>query len=126
MNGYLLDTHILIWWIENNPALSDVVRQVISDPRNDIYVSAVSIWEICIKQGTGKLSLPGDLPERIRTNNFLPLSIRFDHALAVQGLPFHHTDPFDRMLIAQSEVEGLTLITHDSRIWVYPISLLKV
>lgn len=117
----LLDTHVLLWWLENPVALSEKARSVIKDGKNAIYVSAAVVWEIAIKRSLGKLDIPDNIDAVLKTNRFLPLSITVDHALAVQSLPTHHRDPFDRMLIAQAIFEDMAIITRDLNIQNYQV-----
>jgi PIN domain nuclease of toxin-antitoxin system len=121
---FLLDTHVVIWWLVDDPTLSDDLKAMIDDEAA-IYVSPVTLWEVAIKQALGKLAGPVDLPERIRDGGFGELPIRFDHALEVGRLPAIHRDPFDRMLVAQARCEGLTLVTRDSNIQRYEVALHK-
>ena len=121
---YLLDTHVLLWWLSDNALLNDSAREQIANPNYPIFVSSVSAWEIAIKKALGKLEMPNKLEEILSTNGFQPLPIHLEHAHAVGSLPHHHADLFDRMLIAQSQVENLTLITHDSMFKIYGIKLL--
>jgi PIN domain nuclease of toxin-antitoxin system len=110
----LLDTHILIWWNEDNPKLSSKARAFIQDTDNTKFVSAVSIWEIAIKTGTGKLTLDlAELLGSLELDGFILLSFHSHHASRVATLAKYHNDPFDRALIAQSLAEGLHLLTHD-------------
>ncbi|NOQ47263.1 MAG: PIN domain-containing protein, partial [Desulfobulbaceae bacterium] len=96
----LLDTHVLIWALENNPTLSDSARKSITLARNMVFVSSVSIWEIGIKRNLGKFEAPDNLQEEIKLHRFTPLNINYDHAELAGKLPALHKDPFDRMLIA--------------------------
>lgn len=121
----LLDTHVLIWALENNPRLSNQARDAIIDGENIILVSAVSVWEINIKKAMGKLDAPDNLQQEIRTHRFTPLSINMDHAELAAKLPDIHKDPFDRMLIAQAIEEKLTLVSRDSMIAQYDVNLIK-
>ena len=121
----LLDTHVLIWALENNPTLSDDARSSIIHAENLVFVSSVSVWEIGIKKHLGKLEVPGNLQEEIRLHRFTPLSINYDHAELASKLPNIHKDPFDRMLIAQAIVEKLTLVTRDELISKYELKILK-
>jgi len=109
----LLDTHILLWWLSKSPQLSARAEQEIAEPTNAIFVSAASIWEIRIKERLGKLKLPRSFARVLRNQGFEELPIMIEHAHAAGGLPLHHRDPFDRMLIAQAVSEGLTIVTHD-------------
>lgn len=126
--SYLLDTHIFLWWVLNHPNLSRLIRAAIADPTHDVYVSAASAWEMMIKSSIGKLTLPSSperwIKEQLRLNAFLPLPISIEHALAVASLPPLHKDPFDRIIIAQANVEGLTLITDDAIIPQYAVKVL--
>jgi PIN domain nuclease of toxin-antitoxin system len=109
----LLDTHILLWWLADSPSLSDRARELITDPDNAVFVSAVSLWEIRLKQSLGKLQLPADFGERMAGESFESLPLLADHTREVASLPWHHRDPFDRMLIAQAQAAGLTFLTAD-------------
>ncbi|WP_432979610.1 type II toxin-antitoxin system VapC family toxin [Dactylosporangium sp. CA-233914] len=122
--GLLLDTHVVLWWLTDDPTLaSDFKDRLDSEP--DVFVSAATVWEVTIKQEAGKLQ-PADLPERIRDSDFRRLAIEMDHSIAAGRLPLHHRDPFDRMLIAQAIVEGLTLATRDADIQKYDVDILAV
>lgn len=122
---FLLDTHALLWWLDNNPTLSRKAKQVISLEKNIIYVSAASAWEISIKKSLGKLEAPDNLEEVIEINNFIPLPISISHTLNIAKLPNHHDDPFDRLLIAQATYEKLTLITRDANIIKYDVTVIE-
>ena len=117
----LLDTHIVLWWLDDPNLLSEDARNAIADPANEAFVSAVVAWEIAIKRGLGKLTTPPDLESAIQSCGFVPLAISVEHALAVESLPLHHRDPFDRMLIAQSQLETCTLVTRDSEFAPYAV-----
>lgn len=121
--GFLLDTHVLLWWLANDPKLSADVREIIRNPVNDSFVSAATIWEIAIKTSLGKLKQPDDLLVVLRDNRFQVLDISAEHCLNVGSLPWHHKDPFDRMLISQALVEGLTIITVDQKFKFYDVPL---
>lgn len=121
----LLDTHVLLWWLDDNPALSKTARTAIREASNSVLVSAATAWEISIKQAIGKLDAPDDLEIAVGASRFQPLPITtLAHAIAAGRLPRHHDDPFDRMLVAQARIEGLTLVTHDSRIRAYDVPTL--
>lgn len=109
----LLDTHILLWVLSDDPALSSHARSLIVDGENIIFVSAVTAWEIAIKKSIGKLQAPDNFEEELINNRFLSLEITNRHALGTEKLPFHHHDPFDRLLISQSRCENFTILTHD-------------
>jgi len=121
----LIDTHVLLWWLDDNPSLSKEARTVISDGKNPVFVSAVIIWEIRIKEALGKLKIPGNFREVLENQPFEMLDINAEHAHAIGELPSYHRDPFDRMLIAQAKVEGLILVTHDMNLKKYKIPLIK-
>jgi PIN domain nuclease of toxin-antitoxin system len=121
----LLDTHVALWGITADPSLGhELLDRLRHDP--DIFLSPVSLWEITIKQAAGKLAGPADLAERVRDMGFRELAITHAHAVAAGRLPAHHRDPFDRMLVAQATVEGLTLVTRDPEIQRYEVDLLVV
>jgi len=122
----LLDTHILLWWLDDNPSLSVEAREAIADPGNLIVLSAAVIWEIRIKQAIGKLKLPPVFYDAIKRQGFEMLAITSDHAYAVGDLPQHHRDPFDRIIIAQAMLENLTILTQDAIFKKYPVSVLSV
>lgn len=117
----LLDTHVVLWWLANNPKLSKQAYEAISTNTNTIYVSAASAWEIAIKKALGKLIAPDNFKEAIGESGFKPLMITFDHAAFAGNLPRHHDDPFDRMLIAQAKLENLILVTHDGHTKKYEV-----
>ncbi len=121
----LLDTHVLIWSLENNPTLSDAARNSITTAGNMVFVSSVSLWEINIKKSLGKLDVPDNLQEEIRLHRFTPLNINFAHAELAGKLPDIHNDPFDRMLIAQAIIEKLKLVTRDRLIAGYDVDLIQ-
>ncbi|NJD09958.1 MAG: type II toxin-antitoxin system VapC family toxin [Gemmatimonadetes bacterium] len=110
----LLDSHAYLWWLADGPELSAAARAAIADPANVVLVSAASIWEIEIKRALGRLEAGStDLAAEITANRFGELPIRARHAAGAAGLPRHHDDPFDRMLVAQSRLEGLVCVTRD-------------
>lgn len=120
----LLDTHVLLWWLADDPALSRGAVQAIADPATTVVVSAATAWEIAIKRAAGKLQAPDDLLGALDDNGFDTLAISAGHALAAGELPAHHADPYDRMLIAQAVAEGLTLVSVDPRFSAYEVELL--
>ena len=111
----LLDTNILLWWLADSPRLSGDARKMITSSPV-VYVSAATTWEIEIKRALGKLKAPENLEQELSANHFVPLAITVEHSIAAAKLPRHHDDPFDRMLIAQASLEGLTLVTSDRRL----------
>ena len=120
----LLDTHALLWHFEDSAALSPSARNIINNPQNRLFISAASIWELSIKSSLGKLRLEAPIREivggYVKTGSTL-LSMTPEHAMATEALPWHHRDPFDRMLIAQTRHEDLTLITQDEMIRQYDV-----
>lgn len=122
----LLDTHILLWWLADDPRLPSTARGAISSPDNEIMVSAAAVWEIAIKKAVGRLDAPDNLLEVLTTNDFRTLEITASHALLAGGLPPHHADPFDRMMIAQAGAENLTLVSVDGRFPQYRVELLPL
>jgi PIN domain nuclease of toxin-antitoxin system len=121
----LLDTHIALWAITGDATLSEeFLHRLRHDP--DVFLSPVSLWEITIKQATGKLAGPADLAERVRDMGFRELPVTHAHAIAAGRLAPHHRDPFDRMLVAQAATGGLTLVSRDEAIALYDVDILKV
>jgi PIN domain nuclease of toxin-antitoxin system len=121
----LLDTHVLLWWLDDNPKLGPKARAAIAEGGNMVFVSAAVVWEIRIKQALGKLQIPADFRKVLNQQTFDMLDITVEHAHEIGHLPLHHRDPFDRMLIAQAKVENLTLISHDHRLRGYKIPLIN-
>jgi PIN domain nuclease of toxin-antitoxin system len=125
----LLDTNALLWWLAGSRRLGRQARSSIGDPHNLVYVSAASAWEIAIKVALGKLDVPPNvatwLPAELAANRLTPLPIALSHALEVERLPQHHTDPFDRLLIAQAIAEGLTIVTGDAQFQRYNVPLVR-
>lgn len=120
----LLDTHVLIWWLDDSPRLGDHARSAIADGANQIFVSAVSACEMSIKTASGKLRAPADLERQLADNSFEELPFTVRHGVAVRDLPPHHGDPFDRMLVAQAVCEGLTIVTAAPQIPAYDVPVL--
>ncbi|MEV6847055.1 type II toxin-antitoxin system VapC family toxin [Actinoplanes sp. NPDC051411] len=119
----LLDTHIVLWWLIDDPTFADDIKDRL-DQEIDVYVSAATVWEVAIKQALGKLE-PADLPERIRNSGFRLLDITADHGIKAGRLPMHHRDPFDRMLVAQAQLESLTLVSRDPQVQKYDVDFLS-
>jgi PIN domain nuclease of toxin-antitoxin system len=119
----LLDTHVLLWWLSDDATLSRDAREAIGDEGNVVAVSAATAWEISIKRALGKLSTPDDLERQLEENDFVPLPITIADGLAAGGLPRHHDDPFDRMVIAQAQARSLTIVTRDRRFALYEVEL---
>lgn len=114
----LLDTHTFLWWVNNDPLLSNPARAIIANERNTCYLSLASCWELAIKVSIGKLQLSKSvdrfISEELTANDFQLLSIDFRHVAKVETLPFHHRDPFDRLLVAQVLSEKMTIISADT------------
>jgi PIN domain nuclease of toxin-antitoxin system len=115
----LLDTHLILWWLEGSPSLSAQARELIGDPENTVFVSAVSFWEIWLKQSLGKLRLPDDFTGRLGAESFESLPLTASQTRQVSLLPWRHRDPFNRMLIAQAQFEKLVLLTADEALTPY-------
>jgi PIN domain nuclease of toxin-antitoxin system len=115
----LLDTHLLLWWLAGSSSLSEQARRLIGDPDNTVFVSAVSLWEIWLKESLGKLRLPKDFEGRLAAESFESLPLTAAQARQVALLPWHHRDPFDRMLAAQARAENLILLTGDEVVTAY-------
>ncbi len=120
----LLDTNALLWALDRPERLSDRASDAISSPANDVFVSPVSAWEISIKSAARKLEPRVDLLHELRRLDLSPLAVTWEHGLAAGSLPLHHRDPFDRMLVAQAQLEGLTIVTSDERIARYQVAVL--
>lgn len=120
----LLDTHVLLWWLTADTRLGDVGRGAIADPGNSIVVSAASVWEVAIKAALGRIRVEEALPESVEAEGFDLLPVTAHHAWAQTALPLHHRDPFDRMLVAQAQAEGMTLVTADATLSEYDVDLL--
>jgi PIN domain nuclease of toxin-antitoxin system len=123
---YLLDTHVLLWWIADDPKLRTDTRATITDPSYEVAVSVASIWEAAIKRAVGKLRFETPvLLDTLNRGGIRVLSITAEHALAAGDLPRHHHDPFDRMLVAQALAEGLTLFSRDARLRSYEVAIVE-
>lgn len=121
MTRYLVDTHAALWWLADDKRLSPAAREAIADPVNEPLVSAASVWEIAIKRLLGKLQAPDDLPGILLEEGFGELAVTAGHTWAVQDLPLHHRDPFDRLLVAQATAEALPIITADPGFGAYSV-----
>ena len=122
----LLDSHTLIWALEGGQRLRFDTYDAINDSANEIFVSVVSVWELEIKRAYGRFQFPDNLVQRIDRAGFAELHVTFRHAELAASLPLIHRDPFDRMLIAQAQAEGLTLVSEDSQIARYEVSVMSV
>ena len=125
---FLLDTHTFLWWITGDRRLSSRAHEVIGDGENKLFLSVASGWEIAIKVKLGRLQLPGDLKsfisEQLVNNAIESLAIQMRHVLHVYTLPAYHRDPFDRILVVQSQLENMPIITADSQINCYPVKVI--
>ena len=123
----LLDTHAFLWWITDDPQLSPKAREVISDSHNTLYWSAASSWEVSIKYALGRLPLPETpeqfLPVELGKNRIESLSVIDAHAFLAGRLPRHHSDPFDRMLVAQAQIESLLILSNDRKLIHYNVDI---
>ncbi|MXX85954.1 MAG: type II toxin-antitoxin system VapC family toxin [Acidobacteria bacterium] len=124
MARLLLDTHALVWALSDVERLRESARAAIVDLRNDVFVSAVTAWEITVKRERGHLRAPPNLASAVEERRFTHLPLTFEHAEHAGTLPMHHRDPFDRFLIAQARMEGLILVTRDQRIQQYEVEVL--
>ena len=123
--GLLLDTHIFLWAAALPQRLAKATRSAIEDPATEVFVSVATCWEMAIKQARGRLDFPlSRLDETIQSLGFSVLPITLAHALAAGALPRHHADPFDRMLVAQAQLEGMTLATDDAHVRRYKVPIL--
>jgi PIN domain nuclease of toxin-antitoxin system len=120
----LLDTHALLWWLERPRRLKPHAYAAIEDPANAVLVSAITVWEIALKSGLRKLRPRADLGREVEQVGFEELPLTWDHALDAGSLPLHHRDPFDRLLIGQARVEGLTIVTRDPAFEAYQVATL--
>ena len=121
MQRLLLDTHAFVWCLSDVVKLAEDARAAIADPRNDVFVSAITGWEIAVKRAKGRMIAPDNLSAMIEERGFTHLPLTFHHAEQAGNLPTHHKDPFDRFLIAQARAEGLVLVTRDARIPLYGV-----
>jgi len=120
----LLDSHIVLWWLAGDQRLSDPIRSAI-EGADEVAVSVVSLWELGIKKALGKIGFPDDLHAQVAQSGFEWLSIGVEHAQVAPTLPAHHSDPFDRMLIAQALSEQLAIVTADRHFAAYDVMLLR-
>lgn len=130
MSRFLLDTHVWLWLQSDPERIDSVVLDQLADQRNELLLSAASSWELSIKHALGRIELPQPpatyVPDRLRRSGVVPLAIEHAHVLAVGGLPLHHRDPFDRLLIAQAQMLGLPLVTADRQMERYDIEIVSV
>ncbi|MDO3377206.1 type II toxin-antitoxin system VapC family toxin [Geoalkalibacter halelectricus] len=121
MQRFLLDTHVFLWWLDDAPELGPYCRELIADQRNEVFVSAATTWEISIKKTIGKLDAPEDMDSIVEDEGFSKLPINLYHGQLAGSLPVLHRDPFDRLLVAQEQVEDLILMTSDANIGLYNV-----
>ncbi len=121
----LLDTHALLWTLIDPAHMSARATEAIEAEDSEVYVSIVSPWEMSIAKARGRMDPPVDLEEQLARRRFTLLPITLSHARMIESLPHHHRDPFDRMLVAQAQAEGLTIVTVDRLLRRYPVSLLS-
>lgn len=123
--NYLLDTHVILWWLTDPKSISLKARKVISDKEERIYISSASCWEMAIKKGIGRLKFPTNILEILTGEGFEIIPITANESLSVSDLPLIHQDPFDRILIVQAKLNDMILITRDETIMQYPVNALK-
>lgn len=116
----LLDTHTFLWWLGGDPMAEDVTAEI-ADPATLVAVSSASVWEISVKAALGKLRFSGSIADQVSASGFEPLPISLAHAERAGALPGRHRDPFDRMLVAQAQLERLTIVTRDSAFASYDV-----
>jgi PIN domain nuclease of toxin-antitoxin system len=119
----LLDTHAALWWLADDPRFSETAASHLTNPSNQVYLSAVVVWEVAIKRSLGKLEAPPDFRTILLGAGALPLSVDLEHAARVEALPPHHRDPFDRLLVAQAGLEGAGVVTHDAAFRAYGVTI---
>jgi PIN domain nuclease of toxin-antitoxin system len=119
----LIDSHAFLWWAEASPALSTAARDAITDPANEVLISMAALWELTIKQSSGKLTLPADLEVMVTSQGFSVLSVSFVHLRRIGTLPRHHRDAFDRMMIAQALAEGIPIASGDRIFAAYGVQI---
>ena len=117
----ILDTHAALWWLSGDDRFGAAAEAEITDSTNQVLLSAVVVWEVSIKRSLGKLEAPGDLAAALIAGGAQPLPVGLDHAAVVEGLPWHHRDPFDRLLIAQATVERAAIVSADEMLRGYEV-----
>jgi len=119
----LLDTHAALWWLSGDERFGRSAADRLTDETNQVLLSAVVVWEVAIKRSLGKLEAPQDLAATLLSAGAQSLPVTLEHAAAVEELPWHHRDPFDRLLVAQASSEGATLVTHDDALRPYGVAV---
>lgn len=120
----LLDTDAVLWWLTDDGRFGEAAARAVADETNQVLLSAAVVWEVAIKSSLGKLTAPDDIAPTLLGAGARPLPITLEHAAAVRDLPWHHGDPFDRLLIAQAAIEGATLISHDEPLRRYGVPVM--
>lgn len=124
MTGFLIDTHVLLWWADSPAKVTPEARLAMASGRNELFVSHASLWEMNIKVSRGKLQLPDTIDVLLQRARCTPLPITLEHVDAITSLPHHHRDPFDRMLIAQASTDKLTILTRDGEMQRYDVPII--
>jgi PIN domain nuclease of toxin-antitoxin system len=119
----LLDTHAALWWLSGDERFGDGAARTLGDETNQVLLSAAVVWEVAIKRSLGKLDAPADLVPVLLGAGVQALPVSLEHAAAVEDLPWHHRDPFDRLLVAQAAIEGATLVSRDEALRPYGVAL---
>lgn len=119
----LLDTHSAIWFMDRDPRLREPTRELIRTPANEVLLSAVVVWEIAIKRSQGRLLVDRDIREMATDGPARPLGVTLEHAAATEALPWHHQDPFDRLLVAQATTEGASIVSVDKKLRAYDVEI---
>jgi PIN domain nuclease of toxin-antitoxin system len=120
----LFDTHAALWLLDADKRLSGTAEEALTEPANEVLLSAAVVWEVAIKRSLGKLDAPDGFAEILLNGGAAPLAISLEHAQAVYALPWHHRDPFDRMLIAQATLEDAAIVSGDERLGAYGVRVL--
>jgi PIN domain nuclease of toxin-antitoxin system len=120
----LLDTHAALWWLSDDQRFGGQAARHLADETNQVLLSAAVVWEVAIKRSLGKLDAPGDLAPTLLGAGVQALAVSVDHAAAVEHLPWHHGDPFDRMLVAQALIEGAAVVSRDESLRPYGVTLI--
>jgi len=121
----LLDTHAALWWLSADERIGDEAARQLSDDTNQVLLSAAVVWEVAVKRSLGKLEAPPDFVATMLTAGVQPLAVSVEHAAAVEQLPWHHRDPFDRMLVAQAGIERAAIVSRDSALRPYGVPVVS-
>jgi PIN domain nuclease of toxin-antitoxin system len=120
----LLDTHAALWWLTDDQRLSETAARHVADDSNQVLLSAAVVWEVAVKRSLGKLRAPPDFAAALLAGGLQPLAVTVEHAEAVEHLPWHHRDPFDRLLVAQASSEGAAIVSRDAALRDYGIPVI--